>query len=124
MTEHVLGLGGVFLKAQDPARLAAWYARALGVATQEFGGTFMTQFALPEGPDGQTVWSLFPHEASYFPGNAMVSFRVRDLDAMLAQLRAFGAEVDEHVEDSDFGRFGWVTDPEGNRIELWQPTTA
>jgi predicted enzyme related to lactoylglutathione lyase len=121
MTETVLGLGGVFLKAEDPARLAAWYAEALGVATQDYGGTFVTQFPLAAGSDGYAVWSIFPKSATYFPGTTMVNFRVRDLDAMLAQLRAHGAEVDERVEDSEYGRFGWVTDPEGNRIELWQP---
>jgi predicted enzyme related to lactoylglutathione lyase len=121
MTETVLGLGGVFLKAEDPARLAAWYAEALGVATQDYGGTFGTRFPLAAGTDGYAVWSIFPQSATYFPGTTMVNFRVRDLDAILAQLRAHGAEVDERVEDSEYGRFGWVTDPEGNRIELWQP---
>jgi predicted enzyme related to lactoylglutathione lyase len=121
MTEKVLGLGGVFLKARDPARLAAWYAEALGVAAQDYGGTFVTQFPLAEGPDGYAVWSVFPQSTTYFPGPTMVNFRVRDLDAMLVQLRAFGADVDERVEDSEYGRFGWVTDPEGNRVELCQP---
>jgi predicted enzyme related to lactoylglutathione lyase len=122
MTERALGLGGVFLKAEDPARLAAWYEEALGVTTTDYGGTFVTQFPLAAGADSYAVWSLFPQTATYFPGSTMVNFRVRDLDAMLAQLRALGAEVEDRVEDSDFGRFGWVTDPEGNRIELWQPT--
>ena len=127
MPESVLGLGGVFLKARDPARLAAWYQEALGVATQDYGGTFVTQFPLAtasDGTDAHAVWSIFPQATTYFPGTTMVNFRVRDLDAMLAQLRAFGADVEEQVEDSDFGRFGWVTDPEGNRVELWQPPAA
>jgi predicted enzyme related to lactoylglutathione lyase len=124
MTEKVLGLGGVFLKARDPAGLAAWYGEALGVATEGYGGTFVTQFPLAAGTNGHAVWSVFPESTTYFPGKTMVNFRVRDLDAMLAQLRSFGAAVDERVEDSDYGRFGWVTDPEGNRIELWQPAAA
>jgi predicted enzyme related to lactoylglutathione lyase len=122
MAETILGLGGVFLKARDPASLAAWYAEALGVATQDYGGTFVAELPLAAGADGHAVWSIFPQATTYFPGPTMVNFRVRDLDAMLAQLRAFGADVDERLEDSDFGRFGWVTDPEGNRIELWQPS--
>jgi predicted enzyme related to lactoylglutathione lyase len=124
MTEKVLGLGGVFLKARDPARLAAWYREALGVDAQDYGGTFVTQFPLAAGPDGYAVWSIFAQSTTYFPGPTMVNFRVRDLDAMLVQLRAFGAEVDERVEDAEYGRFGWVTDPEGNRIELWQPAAS
>lgn len=122
MTERVLGLGGVFLKAQDPARMAAWYGEALGIEAQDFGGTVYAQLPVGADTDGYTVWSLFAADSTYFPGPTMVNFRVRDLDAMLAQLRAVGAEVDDKVEDSDFGRFGWVTDPEGNRIELWQPS--
>jgi predicted enzyme related to lactoylglutathione lyase len=124
MTEKVLGLGGVFLRAKDPARLAAWYRDALGVSTQDWGGTFGTQFPIAAGAEGQSVWSLFPQTTTYFPGAAMVNFRVRDLDALLVQLRGIGAQVDDHVEDSEYGRFGWVTDPEGNRIELWQPAPA
>ena len=123
MTERVLGLGGVFLKARDPARLAAWYGDALGIETQDWGGTFGTQFPLASDTDGQAVWSIFPQEATYFPGSTMVNFRVRDLDAMLAQLRAAGADVAAETQDAEgIGRFGWVTDPEGNRVELWQPT--
>jgi predicted enzyme related to lactoylglutathione lyase len=121
MTERVLGLGGIFLTARDPARLAAWYDAALGVTAQDYGGTFVAQFSSAADPGSDAAWSLFPHGTTYFPGPVMVNYRVRDLAAMLSQLRAIGADVDERVEDSDFGRFGWVTDPEGNRIELWQP---
>ncbi len=121
MNEKVLGLGGCFLKARDPVKLAAWYRDALGVSLDEFGGMFVAQFPFVAGDPGQLVWSLFPEASDYFPGAVMVNFRVRDLDAMLAQLRAFGATVDASVQDSEFGRFGWVTDPEGHRVELWQP---
>jgi predicted enzyme related to lactoylglutathione lyase len=92
------------------------------VTTQEYGGTFMTQFPLAAEVDGQAAWSIFPQEATYFPGATMVNYRVRDLDALLAQVRSLGGEVDERIEESDYGRFGWITDPEGNRIELWQPS--
>ena len=122
MTEKVLGLGGVFLKAKDPVRLAAWYRDALGIDSQEYAGTFAAAFALTAAAAGSAAWSIFPQDAADFPGAAMVNYRVSDLDAMLAQIRALGGAVDERVEDSDYGRFGWVTDPEGNRIELWQPT--
>jgi predicted enzyme related to lactoylglutathione lyase len=120
MTEKVLGIGGVFLKARDPARLAAWYAEALGIETQAYDDSYVTAFALAADSDGQAAWSIFPEESTYFPGRAMVNYRVGDLDAMLAQVRALGGAVDERTEDSDYGRFAWVTDPEGNRLELWQ----
>jgi predicted enzyme related to lactoylglutathione lyase len=82
---------------------------------------FVAQFPFRTKDPGQMVWSLFSQASDYFPGPAMINFRVRDLDAMLAQLRALGAAVEARVEDSEFGRFGWVTDPEGHRVELWQP---
>jgi predicted enzyme related to lactoylglutathione lyase len=122
MAEKVLGLGGVFLKAKDAAGLAAWYSEALGIETQDFGGAFGTEFPLAADTDGSAVWTIFPQASDYFPGTAMVNFRVSDLDAMLAQLRALGAQVADEIQEAEFGRFGWVTDPEGNRIELWQTT--
>ncbi|MEC4591230.1 MULTISPECIES: VOC family protein [Nitrospirillum] len=124
--ERVTGIGGVFMKARDVKALSAWYRDALGVPLSPyFAGA---KFSWPEGqrPDrpGTTAWSLFPEDSTYFaPSTApfMINFRVDNLDAMLAQLRAFGAAVDERVEQSEFGRFGWVMDPEGNRVELWEP---
>lgn len=118
--ERITGIGGVFFRARDPQALAAWYANALGVPLDE-GQTYGT---LEAAAGDMTVWSLFPHDTAYFgPGGSpfMFNYRVRDLDAMLAQLRAAGARVDEKVEDYDYGRFGWATDPEGNRFELWEP---
>jgi predicted enzyme related to lactoylglutathione lyase len=121
--ERVLGVGGVFFKARDPQALAEWYAKHLGVPF-DTGQTYGT-FTAAAGD--QTVWSLFPQETTYFaPSTAsyMFNFRVRNLAAMLAQLRAAGAQVDERVEEYDYGNFGWVMDPEGNRIELWEPKTS
>ncbi len=117
--EKVNGIGGVFLRARDREALLAWYARHLGVDLEDYGGTTFTAEA-----GDQTVWSLFPAETTYFGPSgqqAMVNYRVRDLDAMLAQLRAAGTDVDDRVEEHEYGRFGWATDPEGNRFELWQP---
>ena len=114
--ERILGIGGVFLKARDPKALAAWYREHLGVPV-EAGQTYG---ALASAGAGEpTVWSAFPAGTDYFgPGPApfMVNYRVRDLDAMLAQLRAAGAAVVDRVEDHDYGRFGWAADPEGNRF--------
>ena len=115
--ERVLGIGGHFLRAQDPAALSAWYRDSLGLDADEHG--------MWQQQDRPTVFAAFPADTDYFgsPGQqVMLNFRVRDLDAMLAQLRAKGADVSGDVQDMEgVGRFGWVTDPEGNRLELWQP---
>ncbi|RKS77937.1 putative enzyme related to lactoylglutathione lyase [Motilibacter peucedani] len=115
--EHVLGIGGLFVRASDPAALGAWYREALGLASDETG--------VWQQADGPTVVAAFEADTDYFGSldqRVMLGFRVRDLDAMLAQLRAAGADVAAEVQDMEgVGRFGWVTDPEGNRIELWQP---
>ncbi len=124
MSEKVLGLGGCFLKVRDPAVMAAWYRDALGVETANYGGMFVAQFPFKTEDPGELVWSLFPQTSTQFPGPTMMNFRVADLDAMLAHLRAFGAKVEDKVDDSEFGRFGWVADPEGNRVELWQPPVS
>ncbi len=122
--EKVLGIGGVFFKAQDPKALAAWYREHLGVPIEQ-GQTYGT-FA-STAADEQTVWSTFPTDTKYFgtgPQSLMVNYRVRDLDAMLKQLRAAGAQVDDKVEDYGYGKFCWASDPEGNRFELWEATPA
>ena len=115
--EHVLGIGGYFLRATDPAALAAWYRDCLGLDADENG--------LWQQGDGPTVFATFESGTDYFGSRGqqtMLNFRVRDLDAMLAQLRAKGADITEEPQDmAGVGRFGWVTDPEGHRIELWQP---
>ncbi|HYE52130.1 MAG TPA: VOC family protein [Azospirillaceae bacterium] len=124
--QRVTGIGGIFFKVRDMARMAAWYRDNLGIDMEE--GFTGRSFRWPDGqtPErpGMTVWSLFTQDSAYFdPSTApfMVNYRVDDLDAMLAQLRGNGAAVDDKVEEGEFGRFGWVMDPEGNRIELWQP---
>jgi predicted enzyme related to lactoylglutathione lyase len=119
--ERVLGIGGVFFKARDPKALAAWYREHLGVPVDP-GQTY--GLLISGGAGEKTVWATFPADTKYFgPGQAtlMVNYRVSNLDAMLAQLRAAGAQVEEKVEDYDYGRFGWAADPEGNRFELWEP---
>lgn len=116
--ERVSGIGGVFLRARQPEALAAWYAEHLGIELEAWGG------AVLRSAGGETlVWALFPADTDYFGSRdrqAMVNYRVRDLDAMLAQLRAAGVDVEGPRED-DNGRFAWGIDPEGNRFELWQP---
>jgi predicted enzyme related to lactoylglutathione lyase len=115
--EHVLGIGGHFMRAADPAALSAWYRDCLGLDADENG-----QWRQGAGP---TVFATFESDTDYFGSRAqqtMLNFRVGDLDAMLAQLREHGADVDKETQEMEgVGRFGWVTDPEGNRVELWQP---
>ena len=122
--QRVRGIGGIFFKAKDSKALARWYQENLGVPVEDWGGArFVWKEHDPAG-DAATVWSPFKADTEYFaPSTAtfMVNYRVDDLDAMLAQLRAAGAKVDDKVEDSEFGRFGWAYDPDGNKIELWQP---
>ena len=119
--EKVIGIGGIFFKARDPKALAAWYREHLGVSIEpEQTYSAFTSAAAGE----QTVWSTFPADTSYFGvGTApfMINYRVRNLDAMLIQLRSAGVQVDDRVEDYDNGRFGWAIDPEGNRLGLWEP---
>jgi predicted enzyme related to lactoylglutathione lyase len=117
--ERVLGIGGFFLRAtEDPEALGAWYRDCLGLAAGEHG--------LWQQQEGPTVFATFPADTDYFGARAqhtMLNFRVRDLDAMLAQLRAKGADVVDDVQEMEgVGRFGWVIDPAGNRVELWQPS--
>jgi len=123
--QRVTGIGGIFFKAHDPEALRAWYQRHLGIALNDQGFVVFawTDAQTPDHP-GTTVFSIFPSDSSYFAPSAapfMINFRVANLDALLEQLRSEGVEVDEHREDSENGRFAWITDPEGNRIELWEP---
>jgi catechol 2,3-dioxygenase-like lactoylglutathione lyase family enzyme len=123
--QRVTGIGGIFFKAQDPVALREWYRLHLGLDVQEWGGvTFRWHEAGAPGGEVATVWSIFPASSGYFDPSAapfMVNYRVTDLAAVLAALRAEGCAVDERTESSELGRFGWVMDPEGNRIELWEP---
>lgn len=125
--ERVTGIGGVFFRAPDPQRTQRWYVEHLGLPNPMDGDpTVVFTWREREDADrvGSTVWSPFPAETDYFGPRGkswMLNFRVRDLDAMLAQLRSAGVEVDERIEELPEGRFGWFVDPDGNRVELWQP---
>jgi catechol 2,3-dioxygenase-like lactoylglutathione lyase family enzyme len=122
---RVTGIGGIFFKARDAAALREWYRRHLGIPVEEWGGAAF-RWADPEGQPigGTTVWSIFEAGNDYFaPSTApfMINFRVADLHAVLDALRAEGCAVQDKVEESEFGKFGWVLDPENNKIELWEP---
>jgi len=121
---RVTGIGGIFFKAKDPKALARWYRDRLGIRIEGLIAAYEWRNGKEARRKGHTIWGLFPAKTTYFgkPGASfMVNYRVKDLDAVLAALRREGVEVDPKVEDFPYGRFGWVTDPEGNRIELWEP---
>ena len=116
-----VGIGGVFLKAKDPVALTAWYAENLGIA--KGGDPTSVIFHGPESL-GMTIFAHFPADSDYFGDErqqSMVNLRVDDLDALLRQLAAAGVPIDSKREDYEYGRFAWIWDPEGNRVELWQP---
>ena len=115
-----VGIGGIFLKARDPKALSLWYQTHLGIPDQGGGSLAF------DGPEstGMTVFAHFPLDSKYFgegPQQSMVNFRVDDLDALLQQLADSGVWIDTKREDYEYGRFAWIQDPEGNRVELWQP---
>lgn len=120
--KRVTGIGGIFFKSRDPKALAAWYRKHLGIEVEEWGGAAF-QWKGPNNPDGggTTIWSPFADDASHFATPFMINYRVDDLHALLAALRAEGVQVEERVEESEYGKFGWIIDPDGTRVELWQP---
>lgn len=128
--QRVTGIGGIFFKARDVDALRDWYRRHLGLDIQEWGGIALapapTLAANSRAPlASHTTWCIFPGDSDYFGSAArapfMINYRVVDLEALLKVLRLEGCLVDDKTEVSEYGKFGWVTDPEGNRIELWQP---
>ena len=119
---RVTGVGGIFLRARDPGALGAWYKRHLGVPFND--GFAKLERADDPDPDAPTIWAPFDFDTTYFGSEkqqVMVNFRVDDLDALLSDLAAGGVEiVPERSEDAN-GRFAWILDCEGNRVELWEP---
>ena len=124
--KKVTGIGGFFFKSTDPEQLYAWYEEHLGMKRDSAAGCVVFKWREPENPakSGLTAWSIFPKDSKYFDpssSNFMINFRVSDLDGLLERLRAEGVAIDPKREDYDYGRFAWIMDPEGNRIELWEP---
>ncbi len=124
LNKRVVGIGGVFLRAKDHVALREWYRVHLGIDSGDWGTTFQWSEPQASSEPGYTVWTIFKADSTYFPGPVMLNYRVLDLHALLAALRAEGCHVDPKVDESEYGKFGWVTDPEGNRIELWEPPKA
>jgi predicted enzyme related to lactoylglutathione lyase len=120
--KRVTGIGGIFFKAKDAPALHAWYKRHLGIDIQEWGGSAFTWTDSDGKPtSGTTIWSVFPEEGDQFaPSKAafMVNYRVEDLRPLVEALKAEGCNILDKIEDSEYGKFAWVIDPEGNKVEL------
>ena len=123
--KRVTGIGGVFFKAKDAPALQAWYRRHLGIDVQAWGGAaFRWVDAEGKPTGGTTIWSVGAESGDPFaPSKApfMINYRVDDVVALVAALKSEGCNVLDKIDDSDYGKFAWVIDPEGNRVELWQP---
>ncbi len=122
---RVTGIGGVFFKSRtDGARLAAWYRQHLGLPLEAFGGAVLRWADDAADDGGLTVWHVASHDTQWFSPSAasfMINYRVDDLAEMIEQLRAGGVELVGGPESHENGRFAWIMDPDGNKIELWEP---
>jgi predicted enzyme related to lactoylglutathione lyase len=121
---RILGIGGIFFKSANQKQMQEWYAKNLGLADD--GNGAILQWREQDNPDSEqmTVWSIHPGDTSYFePSKApfMVNYIVDDIDALLERLAKSGVQIDPKRQDEDYGRFAWIYDPDGNKIELWQP---
>jgi catechol 2,3-dioxygenase-like lactoylglutathione lyase family enzyme len=119
---HITGVGGIFFKAKDPKALAAWYRDVLGMPLEAWGGA-MLRYDAPQHPPA-VVWSAFPATTKYFApsnGEFMINYAVDQMDAFLARLKEKGVTILKQTDDDPNGRFAWVLDPEGNKVELWEP---
>jgi predicted enzyme related to lactoylglutathione lyase len=126
--KRVTGIGGIFFHAKDPVALRAWYRQHLGIDVQPWGGAaFHWTDAAGNPTPGTTAWQISAADGQHFAPSTssfMVNYRVDDLTALLAALRKEGCNVLDKIDDSEYGKFGWVIDPEGNKVELWQPPTG
>ena len=119
---HITGVGGVFFKAKDPKALAAWYRDVLGMPMEAWGGAAL-RYDAPKHPP-VAAWSPFPASTDYFAPSTsafMINYAVDDMDALLARLSTKGVQILKRDDSDENGRFAWILDPEGNKVELWQP---
>lgn len=119
---RITGIGGIFFKAKDPKALAAWYRDVLGLPLESWGGATLDPAAPGHPP--VLVWNAFPADTTYFAPSErdhMINYAVDDLDAFLARIEAKGVEVLKRDDSDPSGKFAWILDPEGNKLELWQP---
>jgi len=122
--KRVTGIGGVFFKTKDPDQLKGWYNKHLGIQTDQYGATFkFRQWPHPE-KSGYLQWSTFKEASDYFepsPKNFMINYRVADLEWLVQELKKEGVTVCDEIETFDYGKFVHIMDPEGNKLQLWEP---
>ncbi|MGE0713388.1 MAG: VOC family protein [Planctomycetota bacterium] len=124
--KRVTGLGGVFFKCQDKERTLAWYRDHLGIEPTAWGGVIF-EWGGPGSEAGQTVWSPFAADTNHFEPSSselMLNYRVADLDALVTALRAEGVELVGEPISETHGKFAWVMDPDGRKVELWEPPAS
>jgi len=122
--KRVTGIGGIFFKCKDPATVMAWYKQHLGLDTDQYGTTFEWRQAGDASQKGYTQWCPFADDTTYFEPSQrefMINYRVENLEALVAQLKSEGVKIVDEIETFDYGKFVHVLDPEGNKIELWEP---
>ena len=119
---HITGIGGIFFKAKNPKTLAAWYPDVLGMPVEAWGGAAL-RYDAPQHPPA-LAWNAFPASTTYFAPSTsglMIDYSVDDMDALLARLKAKGVTIIKRDDSDPNGRFAWILDPEGNKVELWEP---
>jgi predicted enzyme related to lactoylglutathione lyase len=124
MKKRVTGLGGVFFKAHDPEAIKSWYEKHLHINSGEHGAVFQWRNSDPPHKEGITAWSPFPADTDYYQPSKkdfMFNYRVENLEELLDTLREEGVEIVGEIESYPYGKFGWIMDPEGNKVELWEP---
>lgn len=124
MKRRVTGIGGVFLKADDPVQTREWYQKHLGIKSGQWGGTFHWKKSEDSTKDGFTAWSIFKSDTTYTDPStkdAMINYRVENLEELLKALKEEGVEIVGEMESYEYGKFGWIMDPNGYKIELWEP---
>ncbi|MFN1834622.1 VOC family protein [Balneola sp. MJW-20] len=124
MKRRVTGIGGVFLKAKDPEKTKQWYHTHLGIKSGPYGGTFEWRHTSDKERKGYTAWSIFDENTDYTnpsSKDAMINYRVENLEELLSALKEEGVEIVGKMESYEYGKFGWIMDPNGYKIELWEP---
>jgi len=118
---RILGIGGIFFKSANQQQMRQWYAKHLGL--EDSGHGAMLPWREADNPENEqmTVWTIFAGDSGYFPAPFMVNYIVDDMDALLDRLEKAGVQIDPKRQDESYGRFAWIYDPDGNKIELWQP---
>ncbi len=122
--KQVTGIGGIFFKCKDPKAVTEWYQEHLGLDTNPYGATFVWYEGADRKKKGQTQWAPFPETTNYFEPSTrdfMINYRVENLEALVEELKTNGVTIVDTIETVDFGKFIHILDPEGNKVELWEP---